>query len=76
MRDSTKIKYLTIIRQYNLVTGHFGPDAPYISKGHIIDLTISSLKESSGIVTSRIVVYRALEKAGELKKEEFMVDGH
>ena len=69
MRESTKIKYIKILRAYHTIIEFFGENAPYVSKSWIVEMTILKLKEND-IHVCRSVVYDALKSSPEFKKEE------
>jgi len=73
MNNTTKKKYLKIINTHKQICISLGENAPYISKGRIITLTLNSLKGQK-IKGSRSVIYSALKKIKKLKREELFLN--
>ncbi len=72
MTDVEKIKYLKIIKAHQNIIKHYGETARYLSTTFLIGKTIESLKKQN-VTISRRTFYRAVNKAKDLKKDEFML---
>lgn len=70
MNLSTKKKYLKIINTHNLIENSLGGNAPYISKGRIIELIGEFLFNTEGMILSRSVYYEAMKHEKILKEEK------
>lgn len=70
MRYETKLKYLKIIKIFDLINKQLGEEAPYLSKYYIISLVEKKCAEK-GISISRSVIYEAFAHVKELRKNLF-----
>ena len=74
MRTKTIRKYLKINHTYNQVIVSLGPNASYISKSRIYELTAEQFFITEKVQLSRDVFYKALRYSNVLEKEKMYVE--